>query len=90
MKSNVTATQEIVDLILDSNRNSLLTLDLKAGIFAVLLTAVSRPSSQVSIMTMGIGSGALIAGLFGMNVRRTLRSAGALIFHTAVDQSCGD
>ncbi|KZV85432.1 Mg2+ transporter protein [Exidia glandulosa HHB12029] len=48
---NVTATQEIVDLILDSNRNSLLTLDLR-----------------VSIMTMGIGSGTLIAGLFGMNL----------------------
>ncbi|KAH8981492.1 Mg2+ transporter protein cora-like protein [Lactarius akahatsu] len=47
---NVQSTQEIVELILDSNRNALLALDLK-----------------VSIGTMGIGTGALIAGLFGMN-----------------------
>ncbi|KAF7971345.1 hypothetical protein HWV62_21359 [Athelia sp. TMB] len=52
IESNVQSTQEIVELILDSNRNSLLALDLK-----------------VSIMTMGIGSGALVAGVFGMNVR---------------------
>ncbi|KAH9059552.1 cora-domain-containing protein [Lactarius vividus] len=48
---NVQSTQEIVELILDSNRNALLALDLK-----------------VSIGTMGIGTGALIAGLFGMNL----------------------
>ncbi|KAH9989219.1 hypothetical protein BJV77DRAFT_948752 [Russula vinacea] len=48
---NVQSTQEIVELILDSNRNALLALDLK-----------------VSIGTMGIGMGALIAGLFGMNL----------------------
>jgi len=48
---NVQSTQEIVELILDSNRNALLALDLK-----------------VSIATMGIGMGALIAGLFGMNL----------------------
>ncbi|KAH9166512.1 Mg2+ transporter protein cora-like protein [Lactarius sanguifluus] len=47
---NVQSTQEIVELILDSNRNALLALDLK-----------------VSIGTMGIGTGALVAGLFGMN-----------------------
>jgi magnesium transporter len=47
----VQSTQEIVELILDSNRNALLALDLK-----------------VSIGTMGIGIGALVAGLFGMNV----------------------
>ena len=41
-----------MELILDSNRNALLALDLK-----------------VSIVTMGIGVGALVAGLFGMNVR---------------------
>ena len=52
LKSNVQTTQEIVELILDSNRNALLALDLK-----------------VSIVTMGIGVGALLAGLFGMNVR---------------------
>ncbi|EIM81924.1 Mg2+ transporter protein cora-like protein [Stereum hirsutum FP-91666 SS1] len=50
-QTNVQSTQEIVELILDSNRNSLLALDLK-----------------VSIGTMGIGVGALIAGIFGMNL----------------------
>ncbi|KAJ7054521.1 hypothetical protein C8F01DRAFT_1163681 [Mycena amicta] len=49
--TNVQSTQEIVELILDSNRNALLSLDLK-----------------VSIVTMGIGSGALVSGLFGMNL----------------------
>jgi magnesium transporter len=43
-----------VELILDSNRNALLALDLK-----------------VSIGTFGIGVGALVAGLFGMNVSKT-------------------
>ena len=51
-QANVSSTQEIVDLHLDSNRNALLALDL-----------------QVSIATLGIGTGALVAGLFGMNVR---------------------
>nr|GAT46673.1 inner membrane magnesium transporter MRS2 [Mycena chlorophos] len=51
ISTNVQSTQEIVELILDSNRNALLSLDLK-----------------ISIMTMGLGSGALIAGLFGMNL----------------------
>jgi len=51
-QSNVQSTQEIVELILDSNRNSLLALDLK-----------------VSIYTMGIGIGTLVAGLFGMNLK---------------------
>ncbi|KAG6820900.1 hypothetical protein H0H93_009674 [Arthromyces matolae] len=51
IQSNVQSTQEIVELILDSNRNALLALDL-----------------QVSIATMGVGTGALIAGLFGMNL----------------------
>ncbi|KAN0085740.1 hypothetical protein V8E55_006874 [Tylopilus felleus] len=51
IEANVQSTQEIVELILDSNRNALLALDLK-----------------VSIGTMGLGSGALVAGLFGMNV----------------------
>ncbi|KAG8964117.1 magnesium ion transporter [Tulasnella sp. 419] len=50
--SNVQWTQEIVELILDSNRNALLALDLK-----------------VSIATMGIGFGALVAGFFGMNLK---------------------
>ncbi|KAH7882311.1 Mg2+ transporter protein cora-like protein [Phlebopus sp. FC_14] len=52
IESNVQSTQEIVELILDSNRNALLALDLK-----------------VSIGTMGLGTGALIAGLFGMNLK---------------------
>ncbi|KAF9486271.1 magnesium transporter [Pholiota conissans] len=51
IESNVQSTQEIVELILDSNRNQLLALDL-----------------QVSIATLGVGSGALVAGLFGMNL----------------------
>ncbi|KAH8915040.1 Mg2+ transporter protein cora-like protein [Atractiella rhizophila] len=50
--ANVKSTEEIVDLILDSNRNQLLSLDLK-----------------VSIGTMGIGSGALVASMFGMNLK---------------------
>jgi len=55
ISSNVQSTQEIVELILDANRNSLLALDLK-----------------VSIGTMGIGVGALVAGLFGMNLQSHL------------------
>lgn len=57
IEANVQSTQEIVELILDSNRNALLTLDLK-----------------VSIATLGIGSGGLIAGLFGMNLTSHLES----------------
>jgi len=49
--ANVKSTEEIVELILDSNRNSLLALDLK-----------------ISIGTMGLGAGALIASAFGMNL----------------------
>ncbi|KAF9527438.1 hypothetical protein CPB83DRAFT_856169 [Crepidotus variabilis] len=51
IESNVQSTQEIVELILDSNRNALLALDLK-----------------VSIITLGIGTGTLVAGVFGMNL----------------------
>ncbi|KAF8191144.1 magnesium transporter [Pholiota molesta] len=51
IENNVQSTQEIVELILDSNRNQLLALDLK-----------------VSIATLGVGTGALVAGLFGMNL----------------------
>lgn len=57
IESNVQSTQEIVELILDSNRNSLLALDLK-----------------VSIGTMGIGTGALVAGMFGMNLTSHLET----------------
>lgn len=52
MISNVQSTQEIVELILDSNRNALLSLDLK-----------------ISIITMGLGAGALGVGAFGMNLQ---------------------
>ncbi|CDO71150.1 hypothetical protein BN946_scf184845.g20 [Trametes cinnabarina] len=52
IQSNVQSTQEIVELILDSNRNALLALDLK-----------------ISILTMGIGVGTLLAGIFGMNLK---------------------
>ncbi|KAJ3760010.1 magnesium transporter [Lentinula raphanica] len=51
LEANVQSTQEIVELILDSNRNALLALDL-----------------QVSIATFGVGTGALVAGLLGMNL----------------------
>ncbi|KAF8886469.1 Mg2+ transporter protein cora-like protein [Mucidula mucida] len=51
MDNNVESTQEIVELILDANRNSLLALDL-----------------QVSIATFGVGTGAFLAGLLGMNL----------------------
>jgi len=57
IETNVQSTQEIVELILDSNRNSLLALDLK-----------------VSIGTMGIGTGALVAGMFGMNLTSQLEA----------------
>ncbi|KAJ7199242.1 cora-domain-containing protein [Mycena pura] len=57
IQTNVQSTQEIVELILDSNRNALLALDLK-----------------VSILTMGIGSGALVTGLFGMNLMSHLET----------------
>ncbi|KAK7047923.1 magnesium ion transporter [Paramarasmius palmivorus] len=57
IESNVQSTQEIVELILDSNRNALLALDL-----------------QVSIATFGVGTGALIAGFFGMNLTNHMES----------------
>lgn len=49
LSANVRHTEDIIELILDANRNSLLGLDLK-----------------VSICTLGLTSGALVAGLFGM------------------------
>ena len=75
MQTNVQSTQEIVELILDSNRNALLALDLKVGIRIPLrrtFCKLKRYIFQVSIWTMGIGVGTLVAGLFGMNVRRIL------------------
>lgn len=65
------STQEIAELILDSNRNALLALDLKVRGYLMSITVcfiVNAANLQVSIMTLGIGTGALVAGLFGMNV----------------------
>ena len=67
-QSNVQSTQEIVELVLDSNRNELLALDLKVRTRSLPVRLVSN-ISQISIWTMGIGMGTLVAGLFGMNVR---------------------
>ncbi|KAK4048831.1 magnesium ion transporter [Microbotryomycetes sp. JL221] len=55
LSANVRSTEDIIELILDSNRNSLLGYDLR-----------------VSIATLGLTSGALIAGLFGMNLPTSL------------------
>ncbi|GAA5864354.1 hypothetical protein JCM8547_005794 [Rhodosporidiobolus lusitaniae] len=49
LSANVRHTEDIVELILDANRNSLLGLDLR-----------------VSIATLGLTAGAMIAALFGM------------------------
>lgn len=70
-----------MELILDSNRNSLLALDLKvctrlpgACQVTTMIAAHFPPPPQVSIATMGIGVGTLWAGLFGMNVRKKTQS----------------
>ncbi|SGY14773.1 BQ5605_C013g07099 [Microbotryum silenes-dioicae] len=55
LSANVRSTEDIIELILDSNRNSLLGLDLR-----------------VSIATLGLTSGTLVAGLFGMNLQSRL------------------
>ncbi|KAM0748912.1 cora-domain-containing protein [Meredithblackwellia eburnea MCA 4105] len=57
LNANVRTTEDIIELILDSNRNTLLGLDLK-----------------VSICTLGITTGALVAGLFGMNLTTHLET----------------
>ncbi|GAA6039267.1 hypothetical protein JCM8097_003235 [Rhodosporidiobolus ruineniae] len=49
LSANVRHTEDIVELILDANRNSLLGLDLR-----------------VSIATLGLTAGAMVAALFGM------------------------
>ncbi|CCA69382.1 related to LPE10-strong similarity to Mrs2p [Serendipita indica DSM 11827] len=69
--ANISSTQEIVELILDANRNNLLALDLK-----------------VSIATMGLGAGALFAGLFGMNLRNEMEES-VLAFGTASSIAVG-
>ncbi|ANB13401.1 Mrs2p [Sugiyamaella lignohabitans] len=50
--SNIRSTEEIINIILDSNRNSLMLLDLK-----------------FQIGTLGLGGGAFIASLYGMNLQ---------------------
>ncbi|KAI9637861.1 putative magnesium ion transporter [Dioszegia hungarica] len=55
--ANMQSTQEIAELMLDSGRNALMTLDIK-----------------ISIATLGIGTGALLAGVFGMNLTSSLES----------------
>jgi magnesium transporter len=50
--SNIRSTEEIINIILDSNRNSLMLLDLK-----------------FQIGTLGLGGGAFIAALYGMNLQ---------------------
>lgn len=56
--NNIRSTQEIVNIILDASRNSLMLLDLK-----------------FQIGTLGLGAGALIAALFGMNLKSYLEES---------------
>ncbi|KAK9389594.1 hypothetical protein V1515DRAFT_530838 [Lipomyces mesembrius] len=57
--SNVRTTEEIVNIILDANRNSLMLLELKFTIGA-----------------LGLGGGALVAGLYGMNLKNFMEDSG--------------
>jgi len=58
ISSDIQATLEVAELMLDSVRNSLMDLDIKIG-----------------VSTLSVGTGALIAGVFGMNVSlRTISS----------------
>jgi magnesium transporter len=50
--SHMKSTEEIVQIMLDTNRNSLLLFELK-----------------LTVATMSVGTGALIASLFGMNLK---------------------
>ncbi|KAF8477342.1 hypothetical protein BDZ91DRAFT_647794 [Kalaharituber pfeilii] len=56
--ANIRNTEEIVNIILDANRNSLMLLDLK-----------------FSIGTLGIGSGAFVASLYGMNLKNFIEES---------------
>ncbi|KAK9479507.1 hypothetical protein V1514DRAFT_328115 [Lipomyces japonicus] len=58
--SNVRTTEEIVNIILDANRNSLMLLELKFSIGAV-----------------GLAGGALVAGLYGMNLKNFMEDSTA-------------
>jgi magnesium transporter len=55
ISSDIQATLEVAELMLDSVRNSLMDLDIKIG-----------------VSTLSVGTGALIAGVFGMNVSHLL------------------
>ncbi|KAK9248646.1 hypothetical protein V1506DRAFT_483264 [Lipomyces tetrasporus] len=57
--SNVRTTEEIVNIILDANRNSLMVLELKFTIGA-----------------LGLGGGALVAALYGMNLKNFMEDSG--------------
>jgi len=85
-QNNVQSTQEIVELILDSNRNTLLALDLKVRFSLVVLSDVLN-SWQVSMATFGVGVGTLVAGVFGMNVRSLSLSLALPRSLCAVDKS---
>ncbi|KAK9368801.1 hypothetical protein V1509DRAFT_622866 [Lipomyces kononenkoae] len=56
--SNVRTTEEIVNIILDANRNSLMLLELKFTIGA-----------------LGLGGGALVAALYGMNLKNFMEDS---------------
>lgn len=56
--SNIRSTEEIVNIILDANRNSLMLLDLK-----------------FQIGTLGLGTGAFIAALYGMNLQNLIEES---------------
>ncbi|KAK9241210.1 hypothetical protein V1525DRAFT_392447 [Lipomyces kononenkoae] len=56
--SNVRTTEEIVNIILDANRNSLMLLELKFTIGA-----------------LGLGAGALVAALYGMNLKNFMEDS---------------
>lgn len=58
LSSNIRSTEEIVNIILDANRNSLMLLDLK-----------------FQIGTLGLGAGAFIASLYGMNLKNSIEEA---------------
>ncbi|KAK9463161.1 uncharacterized protein V1516DRAFT_620798 [Lipomyces oligophaga] len=61
--TNVRTTEEIVNIILDANRNSLMLLELKYSICAI-----------------GLGGGALVAALYGMNIPNYLEQSIAGFF----------
>jgi magnesium transporter len=72
--SNMRNTEEIVNIIHDANRNSLMLLDLKVrhNPFSPFLSF--GLTGEVSMTTLGIGSGAAIAGLLGMNIKNFLEN----------------